>query len=414
MFLATKNRGGSILAILTFNITFARMIARNAKEEIRQLLEEYPAVGVLGPRQIGKTTLAEEIGSDIDSNYLYLDLESPANIARLEEPEAYFETHKGKMIILDEIQRVPEIFSVLRGVIDKRRKEGFRTGQFLVLGSASLDLLKQSSESLAGRIAYKELSGINCLEIKHSDVKSIDQLWVRGGFPDSLLAKTNEASLRWRLNFITTYLERDIPQLGPRIPAITLRRLWTMLAHQQGAQINVAQLGASLDISAVTAKRYLELLEDLLLIRTLRPWYGNLGKRLVKSTKVYIRDSGLLHALLNLNTVDDILGHPIVGASWEGFVIENLLGCLPLGVTSWFFRTSAGAEIDLVIEYSDAKKIAIEIKRSLTPVTSKGFHMACDDIGVAEKFIVYPGTSSYPANNNTTVISLSEMMLRLT
>ncbi len=316
---------------------------------------------------MGKTTLAEIIATSISPNPVYLDLESPTDQAKLREPEAYFELHKGQLVILDEIQRVPELFAILRGVIDRRRRQGHKTGQFLILGSASLDLLKQASESLAGRIAYKELPGLTVTEIRASETGEQNTLWLRGGFPDSFLAKTDPASLRWRLNFINTYLERDVPQLGPRIPATTLRLLWTMLAHNQGAQLNMAQLGVNLGVSIPTTKRYIELLDDLLLIRHLRPWSGNIGKRLVKAPKVYIRDSGITHALLNLTTMDDLFGHPVVGASWEGFVIENLLSCLPVGVTPWFYRTSAGAEIDLVIERNKQQKYAIEIKRSLAP-----------------------------------------------
>lgn len=383
------------------------MITRKAKPEIVQLLEEFSAVGVLGPRQVGKTTLAEEIAASFTPDPIYLDLESPTDRAKLNESEAYFELHKGRLIILDEIQRVPELFQILRGVIDKQRRQGHKTGQFLILGSASLDLLKQSSESLAGRIAYKELSGLMLSEIKQADQ---DQLWLRGGFPDSFLARNDQASLRWRMNFISTYLERDVPQFGPRIPATGLRLLWTMLAHSQGGQINIAQIGANLGVTAPTAKRYIELLEDLLLIRTLRPWSGNPGKRLVKSPKIYIRDSGLTHALLNLTTLDDVLGHPVVGASWEGFVIENLLSCLPIGATPWFYRTSAGAEIDLVIEQSPGKRWAIEIKRSLAPTLSKGFHFGCEDIQATKRFIVYPGKDRFPAANEVSVLPLIDMM----
>jgi uncharacterized protein len=386
------------------------MITRKAKSEIVQLLEEFSAVGVLGPRQVGKTTLAEEIADSFTPQPIYLDLESPTDRAKLNESEAYFELHKGRLIILDEIQRVPELFQILRGVIDRQRRQGHKTGQFLILGSASLDLLKQSSESLAGRIAYKELSGFMVSEINQDDQ---DRLWLRGGFPDSFLARNDQASLRWRMNFIGTYLERDVPQFGPRIPATSLRLLWTMLAHSQGGQINIAQMGANLGVTAPTAKRYIELLEDLLLIRTLRPWSGNLGKRLVKSPKVYIRDSGLTHALLNLTTLDDVLGHPVVGASWEGFVIENILSCLPIGATPWFYRTSAGAEIDLVIEQSPSKRWAIEIKRSLSPTLSKGFHFGCEDIQATNRFIVYPGKDSFPAAHDVTVLPLIDMLNKL-
>jgi predicted AAA+ superfamily ATPase len=389
------------------------MIKRAAQAEIVSLLEEFPAVGVLGPRQVGKTTLAEEIAASVKPEPIYLDLERPSEAARLNEPEEYFELHKGKLIILDEIQRVPELFQILRGVIDRRRREGLRTGQFLILGSASLDLLKQSSESLAGRIAYKELSGFTVAEIDRKAPKNFDRLWLRGGFPDSFLAKNDEASLRWRLNFISTYLERDVPQLGPRIPATTLRLLWTMLAHSQGGQLNIAQLGNNLDVTAPTAKRYVELLEDLLLIRTLRPWAGNVSKRLVRVPKVYIRDSGLTHALLNLTTLNDVLGHPVVGASWEGFVIENLLSSLPVGVTPWFYRTSAGAEIDLVIEKNSKERYAIEIKRSQAPSVSKGFHLGCEDIKAKKRFIVYPGKERFPVSKEITAIPILDMMNEL-
>lgn len=389
------------------------MIIRKAEAKILTLLDEYPAVGVLGPRQVGKTTLAETIASSMTPEPVYLDLESPSDLVKLKEPEDYFELHRGNLIILDEIQRVPELFAVLRGVIDRRRRQGHKTGQFLILGSASLDLLKQASESLAGRIAYKELPGITASEIDESEVRASDKLWLRGGFPSSYLAKNDAASLRWRLNFITTYLERDVPQLGPRIPAVTLRRLWTMLAHSQGSQLNIAQLGASLDVTAPTAKRYLELLEDLLLIRTLRPWSGNLGKRLVKSPKVYIRDSGITHALLNIPTLDDLLGHPVIGASWEGFVIENLLSCLPTGATAWFYRTAAGAEIDLVIEIGASRLLAIEIKRSLSPVLSKGFYLGSEDIKATRKFVVYPGKERFPIAKDADAIPLLEMMRHL-
>lgn len=386
------------------------MIKREAQAEISRLLEEFPAVGVLGTRQVGKTTLAEEIAASMKPDPIYLDLESPADQAKLTEAEDYFELHKGKLIILDEIQRVPELFQILRGVIDRRRRQGLKAGQFLILGSASLDLLKQSSETLAGRIAYKELPGLTASEVTAQGQGDLDSLWLRGGFPDSYLAKNDKASLRWRLNFISTYLERDVPQFGPRIPAVTLRRLWTMLAHSQGGQLNIAKLGSNLDVSAMTAKRYIELLEDLLLIRTLRPWSGNVGKRLVKAPKIYIRDSGLTHALLNLTTLDDVLGHPVVGSSWEGFVIENLISCLPVGVTPWFYRTSAGAEIDLVIEHSNKKKYAIEIKRSLSPSVSKGFHLGYEDIRATHSFIVYPGKERFPVTKEVSAISLLDMM----
>jgi len=385
------------------------MIKRIAQDEIAQLLEEAPAVGLLGPRQVGKTTLAFEIAKSFSPEPVYLDLENPADQTKLSEPESYFELHKCKLVILDEIQRTPGLFNILRGVIDQRRRENYRTGQFLILGSASLDLLKQSSETLAGRIAYKELSGLTALEIGYHDQ---DRLWLRGGFPDSYQAQHDEASFRWRLNFINTYLERDVPQFGPRIPAVTLRRLWMMLAHNQGEQINVAKISASLDLAAPTAKRYIELLEDLLLIRTLRPWSGNIGKRLVKAPKIYIRDSGLTHALLNLATLNDVLGHPVAGSSWEGFVIENLSNSLPVGATLWFYRTSAGAEVDLIIELG-IRKYAIEIKRSASPVVSKGFYSGCEDIKATHRYIIYPGKERFPVSKEIVALSLPDMITEL-
>lgn len=386
------------------------MINRHARLEITRLLKLFSAVGILGPRQVGKTTLADEIAKSISPSPLYLDLESPSDHAKLDDPEDYFELHKDKLIILDEVQRIPELFAILRGVIDRRRRAGNKTGQFLILGSASLDLLQQSSETLAGRIAYKELSGLLATEVKAEEQ---DRLWVRGGFPDSFLMDTDQDSLEWRQNFITTYLERDVPQFGSRIPAATLRRLWTMLAHNQGEQLNIAKLGAGLDVSAPTAKSYIELLEDLFLVRTLRPWSGNIGKRLVKSPKVYIRDSGLAHALLNITSKDDLLGHPVIGSSWEGFVVENILSVLPIGDAAWFYRTAAGAEIDLVIERSAKKKLAIEIKRSLAPSISKGFYLGCDDIEATHRYLVYPGQERFPIGNGVTALSLADLMNEL-
>jgi hypothetical protein len=386
------------------------MLARNVANEIAELLSEFPAVAVLGPRQVGKTTLAQTLSDSLVPAPVYLDLERPSDISKIADPEHYFELHKDRLIILDEIQRMPDLYQVLRGTIDRRKREGRRTGQFLILGSASLELLHQSSETLAGRIAYKQLTGITAGEIDAGQTGELEKLWVRGGFPDSYLAKSDGASVRWRGNFIKTYLEKEVPDLGQRIPATTLKNLWAMLAHSQGGQLNYAQLGSGLDISATTTRRYVELLEDLLLVRTLRPWAGNVGKRLVKSPKVYIRDSGVAHALLNLTTLDDVLGHPVAGPSWEAFVIENLLSVLPDGVSAWFYRTAAGAEIDLVVEVNYQKRLAIEIKRSTAPKTSRGFYEACSDINPVGKYVVYPGQEHYSLNNEVTAVSITEMM----
>ncbi|MFD2034920.1 ATP-binding protein [Belliella marina] len=384
------------------------MIYRRIALELEELLQDFPAVSILGPRQVGKTTLAQEIAIKLDKEAIYLDLESPSDRSKLAEPEQYFDMYKGKLIILDEIQRVPELYPILRGVIDKRRKEGHRYGQFLILGSASLELIKQSSESLAGRIAYEELFALNLLEVQKEN-NPLERLWLRGGFPDSFLARSNAASLRWRNNFITTYLERDIPQIAQFVPANRLRRLWTMLAHLQGTQLNMSQLGGSMDLSSPTIKSYIELLEDLLLLRSIRPWYSNVGKRLVKSPKVYIRDSGLVHALLNIGEMDELLSHPILGLSWEGFIIENILSTLPKGAEYWHYRTFSGAEIDLVITYK-TKVIAIEIKRTMSPKVSKGFVISCEDIKATDRYIVYGGSESFPISNDTTAIPLLQFL----
>lgn len=384
------------------------MIKRKVQDHLRDLLQDYPAVALLGPRQVGKTTLAHDVSEQLPS--IYLDLESDRDRAKLTDPELYLLDHEDKLVILDEVHRLPGLFQSLRGLIDQGRRKGKRAGRYLLLGSASIDMLEQSSETLAGRIAYIELFPFNVLEVK---LDQIDQLWVKGGYPDSFLSSSEAKSLRWRQNFISTYLERDIPQLGPRIPAETLRRFWTMLAHAQGGLLNAAALARGLSVDGKTIASYLDLMVDLLLVRRLQPWHSNPGKRLVKSPKIYVRDSGLTHALLGLRNKEDILAHPVVGNSWEGFVIENLLACVPEGTDSNFYRTSAGAEIDLVLNLPGNRLWAIEIKRSLTPKPEKGFYHACDDLKPDAKFIVYPGTESYPLANDIQAISLVELANKL-
>lgn len=366
------------------------MFARRSETQLRVLLEEFPAVALLGPRQVGKTTLALEIARAVDS--VYLDLESPSDRARLSDAELYLSDHEDRLVILDEVHRAPELFQGLRGLIDRGRIRGRRAGRFLLLGSASMDLLQQSGETLAGRIAYLELNPFDVLEVTEDDH---DALWVRGGFPDSFLARDDSRSLSWRENFIRTYLERDVPQLGPRIPAETLRRLWVMLAHTQGGLLNAASLARSLGVAGRTIHRYLDLLVDLLLVRRLPPWRSNVGKRLVKSPKTYVRDSGIAHALLGIGSKEELLGHPVVGPSWEGFVIEGLLGIAPERTEASFYRASGGAEVDLVLALPGRGPWAIEIKRSLSPRPSRGFHSACEDIGPERKFVVYPGDERY-------------------
>ena len=338
---------------------------------------------------------------------VYLDLESDADRAKLSDPVLYLSRYYDELVILDEVHRLPALFQNLRGLIDQHRRRGKRHGSFLLLGSAAIDLLRQSGESLAGRIAYLELTPLHLLEVALADA---DVLWLRGGFPDSYLARTDAASLRWRLNFIRTYLERDIPQFGPRIPAETLRRFWTMLAHAQGGTFNAAQLASNLGVDSKTTARYLDLLVDLLLVRRLPPWHKNVGKRLVKSPKVYVRDTGLVHALLGLEQLDDVLSHPVVGASWEGFVIENILSVMPDTASAYFYRTTGGAEVDLVLTFPRQEVWAIEIKRSLSPAVEKGFYYACDDVRATRRFIIYPGTERFPLPHKVEAISLREIM----
>ena len=367
------------------------MFARHTTQQLHHELAHMPAVALLGPRQVGKTTLALEVARDRPS--LYLDLESERDRAKLAEPELYLASHHDKLVILDEVHRAPALFPVLRGLIDQARRQGQRQGLYLLLGSASLDLLSQSGETLAGRIAYLELPPLSVAEV---GTPAAETLWLRGGFPDSMTATSHARSLQWRLNFIRTYLERDIPQLGPRIAAETLRRFWTMLAHHQGGLLNVAQLARNLGVDAKTAHHYIDLLCDLLLVRRLMPWHANVGKRLVKSPKVYVRDSGLVHALLGIESMDDLLSHPVVGTSWEGFVLENLLACAPMGTHAHFYRTSGGAEVDLLLSLPGGALWALEVKRSLKPKVERGFHAACEDLQPVRKLVVYPGTETFP------------------
>ena len=362
------------------------MIERRIQSQIRETLDSQAAVALLGPRQVGKTTMALAIAESSPS--VYLDLEDPADRDKLADPILYLQAHDDKLVILDEIQNAPELFGTLRGLIDKGRRKGLRHRRFLILGSASAKLLRQSSESLAGRIAYRELAP---LDITESGKDKLDALWLRGGFPESFLARDDLRSLDWRRDFLRTYLTRDIPALDPRIPSETLRRLWTMLAHAQGTPLNASRLATGLSVSSPTVGRYIDLLVDLLLVRRLQPYHANLGKRLVKTPKIYVRDSGVLHALLSVPSHEALLDHPMIGASWEGFVIETLINCASTWTTPFYFRTSAGAEIDLLLEFPGGSLWAIEVKRSLSPKVERGFHIACDDLKPQRRLVVYAG-----------------------
>lgn len=381
--------------------TITRMLQRNLAPYLQYLLSHSPAVVLLGPRQVGKTTLALDIGELQPS--IYLDLEDAGDRAKLSYPADYLASHADKLVILDEVHRLPELFQSLRGIIDQGRRRGKGNGRFLLLGSASLDLMRQSGESLAGRISYLELGPLQPSEI---DSREIETLWVRGGFPLSFLADTEDLSLQWRRNFIRSYLERDISQFAPRIAAETLRRFWTMLAHNQSQILNAANLARGLGVDGKTVASYLDLLVDLLLVRRLPAWHGNAGKRLVKSPKVYIRDSGITHALLGIRDKEELFGHPVVGQTWESFVIESLIEAAPDGTEAHYYRTSHGAELDLVLTLPGGKLWAIEVKRSPAPTLGKGFHSACADINPDMRFVVYPGNDRFSIDPNTTAIGV--------
>jgi predicted AAA+ superfamily ATPase len=380
------------------------MIDRKIYPFLKEVLARQAAVVLLGPRQVGKTTLAQELGKEESS--IYLDLEWPEDRQKLENPGLFFGKHEDKLVILDEIHRVPEIFQPLRTIIDQGRRKNKGTGRFLLLGSASLELLNQSGESLAGRVEYIDLPPLNCLEIKE-DENELNQLWLRGGFPDSFLAKNEKNSLAYRMSFIRTYLEREIPQFGSRIASQTLERFWTMLAHSQGSIINASQLSRSLMLSAKSVTSYVDLFTDLLLVRKIPPYFANIKKRMVKSPKVYIRDSGLLHGLLGIRDFENLLGHPIIGNSWEGFVLENLINCSPVGTKSSFYRTSGGAEVDLVLELPGKQAPWVfEVKHGIMGKPNKGFYYAVEDINPEKSFVVHKGKDSFPIDQQTEALSL--------
>ena len=384
------------------------MITRNHLERLTQALDAQAGVVLLGPRQVGKTTLAQDIAEAREA--VYLDMERSADRQILEEPDLYLDDQMGKLVVIDEVQLMPGLFGALRGQIDRRRRAGYRTGQFLLLGSASNTLLQQSAESLAGRVSYHELTPFTLDEVGQG---ALPALWLRGGIPESFLAASDRASLTWREDFIRTYLERDIPSFGLRIPSETLRRFWTMLAHDQGGLLNAAKLAAGLGVSGQSVARYLDLLVDLMLVRRLPPWHANVGKRLVKSPKVYIRDAGLTHALLGLENREALLGHPVVGGSWEGFCIENLIAAAPRGTEASFYRSSAGAEIDLILKLPDHQLWAIEVKRTTAPKVTRGFHIAADDLAVVERLLVYAENREVPGQGGVRAMPLANAMDRL-
>lgn len=379
------------------------MIQRVLQTELVALCEDFPAVGIIGARQVGKTTLAKEVAAHMPGHAVYLDLERPSDVAKLQDPEVYFQAHRDDLIILDEVHRVPEIFTVLRSEIDTDR----RPGRFLVLGSASPELLRQTSETLAGRIAYRELAGLNLAEV---GPEALRRLWIRGGFPLSFAARSEESSNNWREAFVTTWLERDLPSFGIRVAASTLQRFWQMVAHLNGQLWNGNTISASLGVSPPTAARYLDLLQDLFVLRRLSPWHGNLKKRLVKTPKIYFRDTGLLHRLLNINSYDSLLGHPALGASWEAFCIEQIAQACPRGSELNFYRTAVGAEIDLLVTPPGARHpVAFEFKHSVAPALSRGFHTGCEDVKASQAYVVTPGQERFPLGKGITCIPAAEI-----
>lgn len=375
---------------------------RTLELTIKESLKKYPVVGILGSRQVGKTTLAKEIQSTLHKKSVYLDLELPSDLNKLSDPELYLSQFTDALVIIDEIQRIPSLFPVIRALVDHKRK----AGRYLILGSASPDLIKHSSESLAGRIIYHELTPFTLVE---TGFKEIEKLWLRGGYPDSYLTERDGDSYQWREAFIKTYLEMDIPQLGIRVPAMQLRRFWTMLAHSHGGLWNASKIGGSLDISAPTVRSYLDILQETFIVRQLQPYHSNLKKRLIKSPKVYVRDTGLLHTLLRIRDLDDLQGHPSISNSWEGFVIEQIIKSVPDTWQAYFFRTNAGAEIDLLLIDAKNRPVAIEIKYSLSPAVTRGFWNAYEDLGCKRGFVVYPGAESYPIGNNVFTLPIKEL-----
>jgi uncharacterized protein len=389
------------------------MIYRLLTNELISSLKNMPAVALLGPRQVGKTTLALEISkANINKPVSYLDLELDTDLAKLDDAEAYLRTFENKLLIIDEVQLKPNLFKILRGLIDIRKRAGETSAQFLLLGSASRDLLQQTSETLAGRIRYLELKPFSVPEISAQNPLefSPEKLWFRGGYPQSYLASSDDESWKWRSDFISSYIERDIPQLGINVSSTKMKKFWKMLSHYQGQQINMSSLGKSLEVTHTTIRNYLDVLTDLYMVRQLQSWAGNTKKRLVKSPKIYIRDTGLLHHLLSISEYEDLLGNPVLGHSWEGFVVENILGDLSDKWRASYYRTSEQTEVDLILEKSQKEIWAIEIKRSSAPKIKPGFHRACKEIKATRKFVVYSGKERFPMSENTEAIGIVELL----
>ena len=384
------------------------MIPRILSNDVKNALEHNPVVGLLGSRQVGKTTLLGELKGTFQRELVYLDLEKPSDVNKLSEPELYFNSKKNALFVIDEVQRKPELFPLIRVLTDERKING----QFILSGSASPHLIRMASESLAGRVKYFNLSPLNILEITAvygSNTDIINRLWIRGGYPRSFLAGTDANSFDWRMNFIQTYLERDIPQLGLRIPSSRLRQFWTLLAHVHAQVWNASTLAQSMGLSGKTVNHYLDILEDTFLIRRLLPFQANVKKRLVKSPKVYFVDSGLQLALLNVQNFDQLFSNPILGASWEGFVMQQILEQKPQDWSAYYYRTQAGAEVDLVLVPPQGKPVPVEIKHSLSPTIGRGFRESFADLEAQSGYFVYSGKEQFPLAKNITAIGINDL-----
>ena len=382
------------------------LINRNIQSFVNENLSIFPAIAILGPRQCGKSTLVKMVYENNES-YLYLDLQNLNDLNKLQEPVLFFQANEHHSICLDEIQLAPELFSVLRSEIDRNR----RPGRFILLGSASRDLIQKTSESLAGRIGFIELTPFTTGEVVHDSDFELTKYWLRGGYPDSYLATTDQGSMLWKENFIRTYVERDIPQLGFQIPALQLRRLLTMCAHNQGQLFNSSKIGESLGVTYQTVRRYIDLMEQTFILRTLLPFEKNIKKRLVKSPKIYIRDSGLLHRLLQLDDFNALLGNPVFGASWEGFVIENIISSL-YDCKFSFYRSASGDELDLLIERA-GRLIAVECKASTAPQVTRGFWNAIETIQPDKTYIIAPVSTPYHFKNGVEVCGVIDFLAKV-
>lgn len=376
------------------------MIPRLGTKELIEILEYFPVLGITGPRQVGKTTLSKELAGQIEKEVIYLDMENPVDLSKMSEPTLYFKKNEDVCIIIDEVQRVPELFPILRSMIDQKRIPA----RFILTGSASPELIRDSSESLAGRIAYKELTAFNYIEIYNHELSGLH--WFRGGFPPSFLAPSDRISISWINNFIQTYIERDLPLLGLRAAPTFLRNLWLMLAHIHGNVLNMELLSKSLEVTGPTIKKYIHFLSEAYLIRILHPLHINIKKRIVKSPKIYIRDTGILHQLLGITTYDMLEGHPMKGNSWEGYVIEQISLHVQNQYEMYFYRTHQGAECDLVLTIANKPEIAVEIKYTSAPRVSKGLRTSIDDLGTKKNFIICLSEEEYPIAENIIACSI--------